>query len=59
VDENIANGNVKIFKSLANTNIAGSNTGMEANNNMNLGSNANCLKTLIKEQDSANANLPV
>jgi len=59
VDENIANGNVKMFETLTNTNIAGINIGKEANNNINLGSNANCLKTLIKERDSANANLPV
>jgi len=54
VDENIANGNVKIFGNLSN-----SGTGMEANNNMNIGSNANCRKTLLTEQDSANANLPL
>jgi len=54
VDENIANGNVKIFENLSN-----SGTGMEANNNMNIGSNANCRKTLLSEQDSANANLPL
>merc|ERR1712123_309067 len=61
VDENIANGNVKVFENLTNTNSgSGSmNTGKEANNNMNIGSNANCRKTLITEQDSANANLPL
>lgn len=57
IDENIANGNVKGFENLTNTN-SGS-TGKEANNNMNIGSNANCRKTLIAEQDSANANLPL
>jgi len=57
VDENIANGNVKFFEKLTNS---GSNgTGKEANNNMNIGSNANCRKTLLAEQDSANANLPL
>merc|ERR1711874_397219 len=57
VDENIANGNVKGFENLTNTNSG--TTGKEANNNMNIGSNANCRKTLIAEQDSANANLPL
>eukprot|EP00092_Neocalanus_flemingeri_P005534 GFUD01005964.1.p1 GENE.GFUD01005964.1~~GFUD01005964.1.p1 ORF type:complete len:437 (-),score=109.54 GFUD01005964.1:1185-2495(-) len=61
VDENIANGNTKIFETLTNINSGrnSSKIGKEANNNMNIGSNANCLKTLIKEQDSANANLPL
>lgn len=57
VDENIANGNVKFFEKL--TNSGSSGTGKEANNNMNMGSNANCRKTLLAEQDSANANLPL
>jgi len=57
VDENIANGNVKFFEKL--TNSGSSGTGNEANNNMNIGSNANCRKTLLAEQDSANANLPL
>jgi len=61
VDENIANGNVKVFENLTNTNSGSgsTNTGKEANNNMNIGSNANCRKTRITEQDSANANLPL
>jgi len=62
VDENIANGNVKILESFSNANISGSSSSInekEANNNINMGSNVNCLKTLISEQDSANANLPV
>merc|ERR1712013_839225 len=57
VDENIANGNVKFFEKLSNSGSSG--TGKEANNNMNIGSNANCRKTLLAEQDSANANLPL
>jgi len=57
VDENIANGNVKFFEKLTNSGSTG--TGKEANNNMNIGSNANCRKTLLAEQDSANANLPL
>jgi len=57
IDENIANGNVKVLEDLSNS-ISGTNgTSVEANNNMNIGSNANCLKTLLVEQDSANANL--
>merc|ERR1712179_364966 len=56
IDENIANGNVKFFEKLTNS---GSGTGKEANINMNIGSNANCRKTLLAEQDSANANLPL
>lgn len=61
VVENIANGNVKVFENLSNTTSGshGMKTGKEANNNMNIGSNANCRKTLISEQDSANANLPI
>lgn len=61
VVENIANGNVKVFENLSNTTSGshGIKAGKEANNNMNIGSNANCLKTLISEQDSANANLPI
>merc|ERR1712106_1046134 len=60
IDENIANGNVKIFETFTNTNSgSSSNTRKEANNNMNIGSNPICLKTLINEQDSANANLPL
>jgi len=60
IDENIANGNVKNFETFTNTNSgSSSNTRKEANNNMNIGSNPICLKTLINEQDSANANLPL
>lgn len=61
VVENIANGNVKVFENLSNTTSGshGMKTGKEANNNMNIGRNANFRKTLISEQDSANANLPI